>query len=84
MLKWLKKLFYGTKDGLPQKKISEEDLKKTENTQPAIYMISFICYRLLENAGVKFESSSHYAHLKPTEAALKFAADIVINLLIAI
>lgn len=36
------------------------------------------------NAGVKFESSSHYAHLKPTEAALKFAADIVINLLIGI
>ena len=23
VLKWLKKLFYGTKDGLPQKKVSE-------------------------------------------------------------
>ena len=36
------------------------------------------------NAGVNFESSPYYAHLKPTEAALKFAADIVINLLIGI
>lgn len=30
VLKWLKKLFYGTKDGLPQKKVSDEDLKKVE------------------------------------------------------
>lgn len=27
---WVKKLFYGTKDGLPQKKVSDEDLKKVE------------------------------------------------------
>ena len=32
------------------------------------------------NAGVKFENNPYYAHLKPTEAALKFAADIVIQL----
>lgn len=36
------------------------------------------------NAGVKFESSPYYAHLKPTEAVLKYAADIVINLLFGI
>lgn len=30
VLKWLKKLFYGTKDGLPQKKVSDEDLKRVE------------------------------------------------------
>lgn len=39
----------------------EEDLKKTENTQPAIYMISFICYRLLENAGVKFDAYAGFS-----------------------
>lgn len=32
------------------------------------------------NAGVKFENNPYYTHLKPTEAALKFAADIVIQL----
>ena len=39
----------------------EEDLRKTENTQPAIYMISFICYRLLENAGVKFDAYAGFS-----------------------
>lgn len=39
----------------------EEDLKKTENTQPAIYMISFICYRLLENAGIKFDAYAGFS-----------------------
>jgi [acyl-carrier-protein] S-malonyltransferase len=39
----------------------EEDLRKTENTQPAIYMISFICYRLLENAGIKFDAYAGFS-----------------------
>lgn len=39
----------------------EEELKKTENTQPAIYMISFICYRLLENAGIKFDAYAGFS-----------------------
>lgn len=29
----------------------EEDLKKTENTQPAILIVSYICYKLLEEQG---------------------------------
>ncbi len=42
--------------GAPIKKICfegpEEDLKKTENTQPAILLHSYICYRLLEETGI--------------------------------
>ena len=34
----------------------------------------------IANACVKFQDSPYYAHLKPTEATLKFAADIVIQL----
>ena len=31
----------------------EEELKRTENTQPAILTVSFACYRVLEQAGVR-------------------------------
>lgn len=31
----------------------EEELKRTENTQPAILTVSFACYRVLEHAGVR-------------------------------
>jgi [acyl-carrier-protein] S-malonyltransferase len=34
----------------------EEELKKTENTQPAILLHSYICYKLLEEAGIKAEA----------------------------
>ena len=45
----------------------EEELMKTENTQPAIFTLSFICYKLLEEAGIKADvfggfSLGEYAH----------------------
>lgn len=36
------------------------------------------------NASVKFQDSPYYVHLKPTEAVLKFAADVVIKMLTSI
>ena len=36
------------------------------------------------NASVKIQDSPYYAHLKPTDAALKFASDVVIQLLTSI
>lgn len=36
------------------------------------------------NASVKFLNSPYYVHLKPTEAVLKFAADVVIKMLTSI
>ncbi|MCU0822589.1 MAG: ACP S-malonyltransferase [Spirochaetes bacterium] len=53
-----KKYFKTTDDvlGLNLAKIcfegSEEELKKTENTQPAILTMSYICYKLLEENGI--------------------------------
>jgi [acyl-carrier-protein] S-malonyltransferase len=45
---------------VPLKKICfegpEEELKRTENTQPAVLLISYISYKLLENHGFKFDT----------------------------
>ncbi|HBI39202.1 MAG: [acyl-carrier-protein] S-malonyltransferase [Spirochaetes bacterium GWF1_31_7] len=54
-----KEIFDTTNDilGIDIKKICfegpEEELTKTENTQPAILMMSYICYKLLEQEGIK-------------------------------
>lgn len=54
-----KEIFDTTNDilGIDIKKICfegpEEELTKTENTQPAILMMSYICYKLLEKEGIK-------------------------------
>ena len=72
MLKWLKKLFYGTKDGLPQKKISEEDLKKVEEYleehKDIIEVVKPYQMRspvvILEEAGYTFEFVSRAEELK--------------------
>ena len=72
MLKWLKKLFYGTKDGLPQKKISEEDLKKVEEYleehKDIIEAVKPYQMRspvvILEEAGYTFEFASKAEELK--------------------
>ncbi len=54
-----KEIFDTTNDilGIDIKKIcfegTEEELTKTENTQPAILMMSYICYKLLEKEGIK-------------------------------
>ncbi|MBN2545878.1 MAG: ACP S-malonyltransferase [Spirochaetes bacterium] len=39
----------------------EEELKKTENTQPAVLLLSYICYKLLENEGFKFETFAGFS-----------------------
>lgn len=54
-----KEIFDNANDilGIDLKKICfegpEEDLTRTENTQPAILALSYICYKLLENEGIK-------------------------------
>jgi len=49
----------------PLKKICfdgpEEELKKTENTQPAVLLLSYICYKLLENEGIKFDAYAGFS-----------------------
>lgn len=49
----------------PLKKICfegpEEELKKTENTQPAVLLISYISYKLLENEGFNFDAFSGFS-----------------------
>src|SRR4030042_4429770 len=39
----------------------EEELKKTENTQPAVLLISYISYKLLENEGLNFDIFSGFS-----------------------
>jgi [acyl-carrier-protein] S-malonyltransferase len=39
----------------------EERLKMTENTQPAVMLLSYICYRLLENEGIKAEAFAGFS-----------------------
>ena len=34
---------------------NEEEIKKTENTQPALYVVSYAIYRVLENSGLQAE-----------------------------
>ena len=49
----------------PLKKICfegpEEELKNTENTQPAVLLISYISYKLLEDQGFKFDTYSGFS-----------------------
>lgn len=49
----------------PIKKIcfegSEEELKKTENTQPAVLLMSFICCKLLVEEGFKFDTFAGFS-----------------------
>ncbi len=49
----------------PLKKICfegpDEELKKTENTQPAVLLISYISYKLLENEGFVFDTYSGFS-----------------------
>lgn len=40
---------------------SEEELGKTEHTQPAIFMISYLCYQLLQNAGISFSAFAGFS-----------------------
>lgn len=39
----------------------DEELKKTENTQPAVLLISYISYKLLENEGFNFDTFSGFS-----------------------
>jgi [acyl-carrier-protein] S-malonyltransferase len=39
----------------------EEELKKTENTQPAVLLISYISYKLLESQGFNFDVFSGFS-----------------------
>jgi [acyl-carrier-protein] S-malonyltransferase len=39
----------------------EEKLKMTENTQPAVMLLSYICYKLLENEGIKAEAFAGFS-----------------------
>lgn len=49
----------------PLKKICfegpEEELKKTENTQPLVLLMSYICYKLLENEGFNFDTFAGFS-----------------------
>lgn len=49
----------------PLKKICfegpEEELKKTENTQPAVLLVSYICSKLLEAEGVKIDAFAGFS-----------------------
>ncbi len=51
--------------GIKLKKICfegpEEELKKTENTQPAVLLVSYILYKLLEDSGIKFEAFAGFS-----------------------
>lgn len=63
MFKWLKKLYYGTKDGLPQKKVSDYDIKRVEEYLLKHKDIIDIVkpyqmrspFNILEDAGYSFE-----------------------------
>lgn len=39
----------------------EEELKKTENTQPAVLLHSYICSMLLKNEGIKYDTFSGFS-----------------------
>jgi len=39
----------------------DEELKKTENTQPAVLLLSYIFYKLLENEGFKFDTFAGFS-----------------------
>jgi [acyl-carrier-protein] S-malonyltransferase len=39
----------------------DEKLKMTENTQPAVLLMSYICYKLLEKEGIKAEAFSGFS-----------------------
>ena len=39
----------------------EEKLKMTENTQPAILLVSYICYKLLEERGIAFDAYAGFS-----------------------
>ncbi len=39
----------------------DEQLMKTENTQPAILMMSYICYKLIEEAGIKADAYAGFS-----------------------
>lgn len=49
----------------PLKKICfegpDEELKKTENTQPAVLLHSYICSKLLEEAGIEFDTYAGFS-----------------------
>lgn len=52
----------------------DEKLKMTENTQPAILLMSYICYKLLEKSGVKFDA---YAGFSLGEYSALTAAGVI-------
>lgn len=62
-----KELFDKAEDVLktPIKKICfegpDEELKKTENTQPAVLLLSYICYKLLESEGFTFDTFAGFS-----------------------
>lgn len=62
-----KRLFNRAEEVLatPIKKICfegpEEELKKTENTQPAVLLVSYICYKLIENEGFSFDTFAGFS-----------------------
>ncbi|HOV13146.1 MAG TPA: ACP S-malonyltransferase [Spirochaetota bacterium] len=39
----------------------EDKLKMTENTQPAILLMSYVCYKLLEEKGIKFDAYAGFS-----------------------
>jgi len=39
----------------------EDELKKTENTQPSVLLLSYICYKLLENEGFKIDTFAGFS-----------------------
>lgn len=39
----------------------DDQLMKTENTQPAILMMSYICYKLIEEAGIKADAFAGFS-----------------------
>jgi [acyl-carrier-protein] S-malonyltransferase len=52
----------------------DEILKKTENTQPAVLLMSFICYKLLEQANLTFDA---YAGFSLGEYSALAAAGVI-------
>lgn len=52
----------------------EQELKRTENTQPAVLLMSYICYKLLEQEGIKFDA---YAGFSLGEYSALTACDII-------
>lgn len=61
---------------------ADEDLKRTENTQPAILTVSWACYRVLEEAGVRprFVAGHSLGEYTALVAARALAFEEAVNL----